>query len=117
MRPMFGVSAPIHLGCLHQLNNQLQTFVPNTSLTFVSQASLTSGAIATYNLRKRVEPVKNCRNIGKQDMKFNDAMPKMNVDPETYVSSMLPMSWKRTLRSFKGHLIGLDQIANRKSGQ
>lgn len=50
-------------------------------------------------------------------MKFNDVMPKMNVDPETYVSSMLPMSWKRTLQSFKGHLIGLDQIANGKSGQ
>lgn len=67
MRPMFG------------------TFVPNTSVTFVSQASVTSGTIATYNLRKRIESVKNCRNIGKQDMKFNDVMPQMKVDPETYV--------------------------------
>lgn len=28
--------------------------------------------------------MKNCRNIGKKDMKFNDARPKMKVDPETY---------------------------------
>lgn len=77
---------------------------------------MTSGAIATYNLRKRVEPVKNCRNIGKQDMKFNDVMPKMNVDPETYVSSMLPIFWKRSVQIFNGLSIGLDQIANGKSG-
>lgn len=101
MRPMFGVSAPIYLSYLHQLNDQFQTFVPNTSLAFVSQASVTSGTIATYNLRKRVEPVKNCRNIGKKDMKFNDVMPKMKVDPETYVSLALPSSWKRcTLKDF-----------------
>lgn len=64
----------------------MQTFVPNTSITFVSKASIESGTIATYNLRKRVEPVKNCRSIGKKDMKYNDVMPKMKVDPETYVS-------------------------------
>jgi urease alpha subunit len=33
--------------------------------------------------------VKNCRNIGKKDMKFNDTMPKMEVDPESYVSRIL----------------------------
>ncbi|KAG6999709.1 hypothetical protein G7Y79_00033g068970 [Physcia stellaris] len=60
-------------------------FVPSTSITFVSKASVASGTIATYNLRKRVEVVKNCRNIGKKDMKYNDVMPKMKVDPETYV--------------------------------
>ena len=30
--------------------------------------------------------MKNCRNIGKREMKYNDCMPKMKVDPETYVS-------------------------------
>ena len=63
-----------------------QAFVPSTSITFVSKASVASGTIATYNLRKRVEVVRNCRNIGKKDMKYNDVMPKMKVDPETYVS-------------------------------
>jgi urease subunit alpha len=28
--------------------------------------------------------VRNCRGIGKRDMKLNDALPKMLVDPETY---------------------------------
>jgi len=59
--------------------------VPQTSITFVSAASIKSGAIASYNLSKRVEPVVNCRNIGKKDMKFNDVMPVMKVDPERYV--------------------------------
>ena len=68
MRPMFGA------------------FVPRQSITFVSQASIESGTVAKYGLRKRVEPVKNCRNIGKRDMKFNDIMPRMKVDPERYVS-------------------------------
>lgn len=51
----------------------------------MSAASVRSGTIATYGLRKRIEAVRNCRNIGKHDMKFNDATPKMKVDPETYV--------------------------------
>ena len=58
--------------------------VPQTSILFVSESSITSGNIATYNLKSRVEAVKNCRKIGKEDMKFNDAMPKMKVDPESY---------------------------------
>jgi urease subunit alpha len=28
--------------------------------------------------------VKQCRNIGKKDMVLNDALPKIEVDPETY---------------------------------
>ena len=58
--------------------------VPSSSITFVSQASISSGVVKSYGLRKRIEAVKNCRNIGKKDMKFNDVMPKMKVDPETY---------------------------------
>nr|BAB62910.1 urease [Trichophyton benhamiae] len=58
--------------------------LPNTSIIFVSQSSVDDGVIDTYDIKKRVEPVKNCRNIGKEDMKFNDTMPKMHVDPESY---------------------------------
>jgi urease len=58
--------------------------VPATSVLFVSQASVTSGVVGRYGLRKRVEPVKDCRGIGKKDMKFNDVMPRMKVDPERY---------------------------------
>ncbi|GAT27415.1 urease Ure [Aspergillus luchuensis] len=63
---------------------QFGALVPSTSITFVSQASLDAGVVQSYNLQKRVEAVKNCRNIGKADMKFNDIMPKMHVDPESY---------------------------------
>jgi urease len=58
---------------------------PQTSITFLSTKSLQPGGLAhTYQLQKRLEPVKDCRNIGKRHMKFNDRMPKMRVDPETY---------------------------------
>ncbi|KAK8000293.1 Urease [Apiospora arundinis] len=58
--------------------------VPRSKILFVSQASVDSGAVARYGLRSRVEPVRNCRRIGKRDMKFNDARPRMRVDPEKY---------------------------------
>lgn len=53
---------------------------------FASEASIRLGVIASYGLKKRIEAVKNCRNISKRDMKYNDSMPKMHVDPESYVS-------------------------------
>ena len=58
--------------------------VPQTSVLFVSQASIAHGVVQTYGLRKRVEPVKGCRSVAKKDMRFNDATPRMRVDPETY---------------------------------
>lgn len=54
------------------------------SISFVSQASIDCGNIASYKLRKRVEAVRGCRTVGKKDMKWNDSMPKLTVDPETY---------------------------------
>ncbi|KAK3712729.1 Urease [Vermiconidia calcicola] len=61
--------------------------VPQTSVMFVSKAGIDSGAVASYGLRKRIEAVKHCRNVGKHDMKFNGATPEMTVDPETFVSN------------------------------
>lgn len=53
-------------------------------LTFVSKAAYDLGVKEAYGLEKTVVPVRNCRNIGKCDMKFNDATPEITVDPETY---------------------------------
>lgn len=39
---------------------------------------------AAYRLDKRVEAVDNVRKLTKLDMKLNDALPKITVDPETY---------------------------------
>jgi urease subunit alpha len=58
--------------------------VQSTSITFLSQAALNNGISAQLGLNKRIEAVKNCRNIGKRDMIHNDATPKIEVDPETY---------------------------------
>ncbi|CAG8448163.1 13584_t:CDS:2 [Acaulospora morrowiae] len=55
------------------------------SYAFVSQVSMTESRIQKYGLKKKVQAVKNCRNIGKRDMKLNDSLPKIEVDPETYV--------------------------------
>ncbi|BEI82524.1 hypothetical protein CcaverHIS002_0303920 [Cutaneotrichosporon cavernicola] len=54
------------------------------SVVFVSKASIDNGTIKGYGLRKRPEAVRNCRNISKHDMKWNDYIPRMEVDPETY---------------------------------
>jgi len=54
------------------------------SVAFVSQISITSGVIGSYGLLKRYEAVRNCRKLTKKHMKWNDATPKMTVDPESY---------------------------------
>jgi urease subunit alpha len=56
----------------------------STSLTFVSQAALDREVPRKLGLQKRVAAVKRCRGIGKRDLKLNDALPKIEVDPETY---------------------------------
>jgi urease subunit alpha len=55
-----------------------------TSIAFVSQLCKTKGVAKSYGLTKRIEAVKGCRQVGKKDLKWNHAMPKITVDPETY---------------------------------
>jgi urease subunit alpha len=55
-----------------------------TSVTFVSQAALNNDAIASLGLSKPLMAVSNTRKLGKRDMKLNDALPAIDVDPETY---------------------------------
>ena len=58
--------------------------IASTSVTFVSHAALTSGTLESLGLAKRLVAVKNCRQVTKADLPFNDAMPKITVDPDTY---------------------------------
>jgi len=69
MRPMFGGFGLATGAC---------------SIAFVSRLSKSKGVVAGYGLSKRIEAVKDCRNIGKKDLKWNDATPRITVDPETY---------------------------------
>jgi urease subunit alpha len=69
MRPMFGA---------------LGRAVAATSITFVSRRSLVEGGLDGLGLTKKISAVRGCRGIGKRDMKRNDALPKIEVDPESY---------------------------------
>jgi len=55
-----------------------------TSVAFVSRSALEAGAVHAYGLTKAIEAVRGCRGIGKRHMRLNDALPRMEVDPETY---------------------------------
>jgi urease subunit alpha len=68
-RPMFGA---------------LGRAIGATSVAFVSRAALEDGAVHGYGLAKRLVAVHGCRHLGKKDMRLNDALPRMEVDPETY---------------------------------
>ncbi|KAG5605033.1 hypothetical protein H5410_026525 [Solanum commersonii] len=57
---------------------------PNASIPTPEPAALDAGIKDSYRLNKRVEAVTNVRNISKLDMKLNDALPDIKVDPETY---------------------------------
>lgn len=56
----------------------------NTSVTFVSQFALAAGIGEELGLSKPLVAVKNTRQISKRDMVHNDALPHVEVDPETY---------------------------------
>ncbi len=57
----------------------------NSSVTFVSQASLDAGLAAKLGVEKRLVAVKNTRGgIGKASMIHNSLTPVIEVDPETY---------------------------------
>ena len=69
MRPMFGSFAGARNA---------------TSLTFISQAALIREIPQQLSLRKLAVPVSGTRQITKRDMKLNDTLPHIEVDPETY---------------------------------
>nr|B8HW50.1 RecName: Full=Urease subunit alpha; AltName: Full=Urea amidohydrolase subunit alpha [Cyanothece sp. PCC 7425] len=69
MRPMFGSYGGA---------------IAATSLTFLSKAALKKDIAKKLNLQKPAVAVGGIRNLSKRDMKLNDALPQMEVDPETY---------------------------------
>jgi len=69
MRPMFGAFGAA---------------AGRSSIAFVSRLCRDQGVAASYGLTKHIEAVQGCRQLGKKDMKWNDATPRITVDPETY---------------------------------
>jgi urease subunit alpha len=66
-RPMFGAHGAALDAC---------------SVHFVSQAGLDLGAFR--GLSRPSVAVKDCRDIGKRDLVLNDALPRIEVDADTY---------------------------------
>jgi urease subunit alpha len=58
--------------------------VEHSAVTFVSAAAEAAGIGEKLGLRKEVKAVRGTRNIGKKDLILNSALPKIEVNPETY---------------------------------
>ena len=57
--------------------------VGETSMTFVTRAT-DSDVLERLARDRWIEPVRDCRTVGKAQMVRNDAMPEISVDPETF---------------------------------
>ncbi|MEW2352828.1 urease subunit alpha [Spirillospora sp. NPDC029432] len=68
-RPMFGASPPVAAG---------------TSVHFVSEAAVEDGLAGRLAVRRALVPVKDTRRLGKADMPLNGALPRIEVDPDTF---------------------------------
>jgi urease subunit alpha len=58
--------------------------IGSTSVTFVSAAALAANVPGRLGLSRSAVAVQRCRGIAKRDMIHNDALPRIEVDPETY---------------------------------
>ncbi|MCK0094864.1 urease subunit alpha [Yoonia sp. F2084L] len=58
--------------------------VSHNAVTFVSAAAQADGIRDKLGLAKQTVAVKGTRNIGKRDLVLNDALPDIEVHPETY---------------------------------
>ncbi|MCW2883815.1 MAG: urease subunit alpha [Streptosporangiaceae bacterium] len=72
-RPMWGAAPVVAAG---------------TSVHFVSAAAVEDGLAGRLAVRRRMVPVKDTRGLGKRDMPLNDALPRIEVDPDTFTVSI-----------------------------
>jgi urease subunit alpha len=68
-RPMFGAFGPA---------------LAKTCVSFVSAAAYEGGVAERLQLQRQVRPVERTRTITKRDLVRNDALPAIEVDPETF---------------------------------
>ncbi|HWL42640.1 MAG TPA: urease subunit alpha [Ilumatobacter sp.] len=68
-RPMFGAAPGV---------------APGLSLAFVAPAALDDGLPSRVNVRRRFAPVADTRALGKADLPLNDALPSIEVDPDSF---------------------------------
>ncbi|BBZ07896.1 urease subunit alpha [Mycolicibacterium doricum] len=68
-RPMFGAS---------------HAAAAATSVHFVSPQAVEDGLADRLDVRRKLVAVKECRQVGKAQMPLNDALPRIEVDPDTF---------------------------------
>jgi urease subunit alpha len=68
-RPMFGAAPGV---------------APGLSLGWVAGAALDDGLPDRLHVRRTLVPVSNTRRIAKSDMVLNDAMPDIEIEPDTF---------------------------------
>ncbi|GAA2597549.1 urease subunit alpha [Dactylosporangium fulvum] len=68
-RPMFGAYGAV---------------APATSLAFVAQAAIDDGLADRLPVRRRLAAVADTRGRGKADLPHNDALPRIEVEPDTF---------------------------------
>ncbi|MBC6463184.1 urease subunit alpha [Actinomadura sp. HBU206391] len=68
-RPMFGAVPAV---------------AASTSVHFVSPAAVEDGVADRLNVRRRLTPVRDTRGLGKDAMPLNDALPRIDVDSDTF---------------------------------
>jgi urease subunit alpha len=56
----------------------------DVAVTFMTQAAIDADVAGRWSLRKRLVATRDTRRLTKRDMLHNDALPAIEVDPETY---------------------------------
>ncbi|TCO58179.1 urease subunit alpha [Actinocrispum wychmicini] len=69
MRPMFGAAPSVAVA---------------SGLHFVAPEALESGVAERFGIARRLVPVANTRQVGKADMRLNDALPDVRVDADSF---------------------------------
>jgi urease subunit alpha len=70
--------------CYRPSFGSLGPALAKTCVSFVSSAACEAGVAERLELRRQVRPVERTRTITKRDLVRNDALPVIEVDPETF---------------------------------
>lgn len=56
----------------------------DTSVAFVSHAAIADGLVDRLGLRRSLAPISSTREVGKSHMRNNDALPRIEIKPDTF---------------------------------
>jgi urease subunit alpha len=70
--------------CYRPMFGSFGSALPQTCVSFVSAAAYEAGVAERLQLQRQVRPVERTRTITKRDLVRNNALPVIEVDPETF---------------------------------